>query len=358
MNIPKFLFHSTWSRRKGRLIKDNLFIQVSLFDKPIRQKRKAKKIMATQEEVNELRNQLVTMTETLKLLTLKVDDPVKQQQMNLMQESLSMLSSDYKFQGIRSQGVSLDKELLPHKFNATDIPKFKATDNPYFHLRAFETIMNIKGIDKKVFPSLFPLSLETVCQQWFFSLDKEKISTWDRIINAFIDRYKCNIQVEADHRQLEMLRQKENEGFTSFFNKWRETSANMVEVPTENESVRMFIKNLQEKYSKHLKYQHNLNTFKAVYDIGIEIEDDLAKQKAANNSNHSGWKGKKNDNLSSSENAHSSNNVSTFDLSEVLAMDNQGSKKQLRKDFTPIGMSYDTAFDRLHAKGLDRKSVV
>ena len=111
--------------------------------------------MATQEEVNDLKNQLATVTETLKLLALKVDDPVKQQQMNLMQESLRKLSSDYKFQGMSSQGVSLDKELLPHKFNATDIPKFKATDNPYFHLRAFETIMNIKGIDKKVFPSLF-----------------------------------------------------------------------------------------------------------------------------------------------------------------------------------------------------------
>src|SRR6185503_1726635 len=126
-----------------------------------------------------------------------------------------------------SQGVSLDKELLPHKFNANDIPKFKATNNPYFHLRAFETIMNIKGIDKKVFHSLFSLSLETVCQQWFFSLDKEKTCTRESIVNAFIDKYKCNIQVESDYRQLEMLRQKENEGFTSFLDGWRETSAKM-----------------------------------------------------------------------------------------------------------------------------------
>ena len=75
MNIPKFLFHSTWSRREGRLIKDNLFVQVSLFDKPIRQKRKTKKIMATQEEINELRSQLTNVTETLKLLTLKTMIP-------------------------------------------------------------------------------------------------------------------------------------------------------------------------------------------------------------------------------------------------------------------------------------------
>ena len=110
----------------------------------------------------------------------------------------------------------------------------------------------------------------------------------------------------------------------------------------------MFIKNLQEKYSKHLKYQHNLNTFKAVYDIGIEIEDDLAKQKATNNSNHGGWKGKKNDNPSSSENAHSSNNVSTFDHNGVLAMGNQGSKKKPKRELTPIGMTYDVAFNCLY----------
>src|SRR6185503_781061 len=103
--------------------------------------------------------------------------------------------------------------------------------------------------------------------------------------NTFVNRYRCNIQVETDHRELEILKQKENKGFTSFFNKWKETSAKMIEVPTEKESVRLFIKNLQEKYSKHLKYQSNLNTFKSVYDIGINIEDDLAKQKAANNSN-------------------------------------------------------------------------
>ena len=133
--------------------------------------------MASQEEVNELKKQMANVTEVLKDLTLQINDPVKQQQMELMQESLSKISNDYRFQGISSQGVSVDKELLPQKFNANDIPKFKPTDNPYFHLRSFETVMNIKGIDKNIFHSLFSLSLETICQHWFFTLDKEKTST-------------------------------------------------------------------------------------------------------------------------------------------------------------------------------------
>ena len=73
------LIYSAWSRKEGRLIKDNLFVQVQLFEKPIARKRKARTVMATQEEVNELRNQLVTVIEALKILTLKIDDPVKQQ---------------------------------------------------------------------------------------------------------------------------------------------------------------------------------------------------------------------------------------------------------------------------------------
>ena len=145
----------------------------------------------------------------------------------------------------------MDKDLLPQKFNPNDIPKFKAMDNLYFHLRAFETVMSIKGIDRKAFHSVFSLSLEAVCQQWYFSLDKEKTSSWESIVSAFIERYKCNIQVETDHRELEMLKQKENEGFTSFFNKWRETTAKMVEVPNERSEERRVGKECRSRWSPY-----------------------------------------------------------------------------------------------------------
>ena len=169
--------------------------------------------MASQEELNEVKGQVANLAEMLQNLSLQISNPEKQKQMDLIQESLGKLSNNFRFQEISSQGVSVDKDLLPQKFNPNDIPKFKATDNPYFHLRAFETVMSIKGIDRKAFHSVFSLSLEAVCQQWYFSLDKEKTSSWESIVSAFIERYKCNIQIETDHRELEILKQKENEGF-------------------------------------------------------------------------------------------------------------------------------------------------
>ena len=85
-----------------------------------------------------------------------------------------------------------------------------------------------------------------------------------------------------------------------------------------------------------------------IYSNLLHVPPRDKKAKISNNSN-SDCKGKKNDYPSSSENTYSSNSVGTFDLSEILAM---GNRKQLRKNFTPIGISYDDAFDRLHPKKL------
>ena len=62
-----------------------------------------------------------------------------------------------------------------------------------------------------------------------------------------------------------------------------------------------------------------------------------------------GWKGKKNDTSSSSKPTHTNH----CNISDVLAL-GQGPKKEFRKrrEFTPIGMTYDAAYDRLHAQGL------
>ena len=36
---------------------------------------------------------------------------------------------------------------LPEKLSTNDLPKFKVTDNPQFHLKAFKLYMEIKKVD-------------------------------------------------------------------------------------------------------------------------------------------------------------------------------------------------------------------
>ena len=87
-------------------------------------------------------------------------------------------------------------------------------------------------------------------------------------------RYKGNIQTQTSFRELEILKQGENEGFTIYLTRWRGVAATLVSAPTEEEMVKTFISGLQQKYKDHLKYR-GLTTFAKVDDIGVDIEDDL-----------------------------------------------------------------------------------
>ncbi|KAL2934727.1 Transcription factor UNE10 [Bienertia sinuspersici] len=86
---------------------------------------------------------------------------------------------------------------LSEEFSATDLPKFKPTDDPRFHHRGFRATMALKGIDPSLFPIIFPLSLEPVCQKWYFSFPDKNTTTWEDITQAFMTRYKGNIQTQT-----------------------------------------------------------------------------------------------------------------------------------------------------------------
>ncbi|KAL2905199.1 Cilia- and flagella-associated protein 43 [Bienertia sinuspersici] len=169
---------------------------------------------------------------------------------------------------------------LPEKFSATDLPKFKTKDHPTFHLKGFRATMTMKGVYPILYTKVFPLSLDPVCQKWFFSLSDKDIATWEDITHAFMTRYKGNTHVCTSLRELEILKQTEKEGFTTYLARWKEVATQMV------------------------------------YHIGIEIEDDLLKAYDSNNSgknnknkgkwgNSNYFNNKKNDTSSSSKGVNS-----------------------------------------------------
>ena len=308
--------------------------------------------MATKEDIENINKSIEALSAMMQTLTTRVttmeQNKVTVSTLDKLKEQMSKISEDFTY--VERPPTPLDvKDRLPEKFSTADIPKFKPTDNPIFHLKAFSATMALKGLDVTLFPTVFPLSLEHACQQWFYSLDAKHTATWQDVTDSFMNRYKCNIQTKTSERELSILKQKENEGFTAYLNRWRETTSLLVDPPKEREMVRLFIQNLTHKYREHLKFLP-LNTFEAVYDIGINIEDELIKTAGSNNNNT--WKNKKNDHPSSSSSKHenTTNNISQVDLNEVLALDAPLPKK--KRTYTPLGMTYDAAFDRLYGQGL------
>ncbi|KAL2935368.1 Activity-regulated cytoskeleton-associated protein [Bienertia sinuspersici] len=254
-----------------------------------------------EEQLKELTTAVASMSAAFQALNTRVNE-MEQNPSSSMVRNMGKMVQKLNDGAAYHESSNYDSSLsskLPEKFSANDLPKFKPTDDP-----------------------LFPLSLEPICQKWFFSLPEKDTATWEDIAHAFMTRYKGNIQVQTSSRELEILKQEEKEGFTAFLTRWRQVAAQMVNTPPESEMVKTFIANLQPKYRNHLRYM-GLETFDKVYHIGIAIEDDLLKE----NSKSTRW------------NNNNNNNKITTEKMTMLAFDRLKSKGAI----SPIGPTPDPA---------------
>lgn len=235
------------------------------------------------------------------------------------------------------------KGKLPKKVVLNDLPKFRGVEDPEDHLRAFTISMSLKGMDKELFASVFPLTLDTHPAKWFKSLNKVKVDDWDYIKEEFLKQYCYNSQLPIGLRELEATKQNEHEDFVTFLTRWREKAAQMTNRPTEEDQVRIVIRNLQPKYHEHLKFQP-IDTFPRLYKIGLLIEEELQAHKAKGSYNNFNKRGG-----SSSSNSQQNKNA---EVGSVSTNDSFLKQQKPKRHFTPLGMTQEQAFDRLTGQGL------
>ena len=99
---------------------------------------------------------------------------------------------------------------------------------------------------------LFPLSLSGAAQRWFASLDPSRRRTWADLGQEFIRQYSFNTIVDVSRRELEALRQRPDESFTSFISRWREKIAQIIDRPSERDQISMIMCSLQPRFARHL----------------------------------------------------------------------------------------------------------
>ncbi|KAL2926782.1 9-cis-epoxycarotenoid dioxygenase NCED2 chloroplastic [Bienertia sinuspersici] len=122
-----------------------------------------------------------------------------------LEKLVQKATDQYAYHETPDSDIHLPAKLLD-KFSATDLPNFKPTDDPRFHLKGFRATMTIKGVDPILYPKVFPLSLDPVSQKLFFSLSDKDTATWEDITHAFMTRYKGNTQVSTSLRELKILK--------------------------------------------------------------------------------------------------------------------------------------------------------
>ena len=134
-------------------------------------------------------------------------------------ELLEARMTDHRSDSIHAEnriGFKNIRDELREKVSVADLPKFKKTEPPIVHIRAFKAQMNLLGLDPKFWPSIFPQTLDAASQVWFYYLDPRRVEQWDQIAIEFYKQYQDNIGVQPTVRSLEVLTMKPNEGFTEY----------------------------------------------------------------------------------------------------------------------------------------------
>ena len=138
------------------------------------------------------------------------------------------------------------------EFRMPDIERYIGIGCPRIHLQLYSAVMRRHRLDEAQMIMLFPLTLSGAAQRWFASLDPSRRRTWADLGQEFIRQYSFNTVVDVSLRELEALRQRPNESVTSFFYRWREKIAQIIDRPSERDQISMIMRSLQPRFARHL----------------------------------------------------------------------------------------------------------
>ena len=133
--------------------------QVSLTIPSYRKDEHQSWIMPNQDTTrfDELARNMNEMVNMLEALNSRLNELEQTSSQNLEKMVKKDLNKDAYFDSPGIESYLIDS--LPQMFSANDLPKFKATDDPRVHLKAFKLYMEIETVDSKLYPRFFPMSL-------------------------------------------------------------------------------------------------------------------------------------------------------------------------------------------------------
>ncbi|XP_077249459.1 uncharacterized protein LOC143888967 [Tasmannia lanceolata] len=165
---------------------------------------------------------------------------------------------------------------LPPKFRMPDFDKYDGTGCPWSHLRSFISNLEGYGLSPEQIAKVFPMSLTGVAKKWFLHLKPEELGTLDEIANKFVEQFSMEEGIEVTKRDLKAIKQGPQETFTSFVRRWRRKAAQMTNRPSEEDQIKIVVKNLSPQYYHFMATQY-YSDFNHLIKTGTITEDALLK---------------------------------------------------------------------------------
>ncbi|XP_077218677.1 uncharacterized protein LOC143852908 [Tasmannia lanceolata] len=195
-------------------------------------------------------------------------------------DELTQEVENMKFQGPKKLNMSdfmiAPGVVLPPKFIVPHLDKYDGTGCPTSHLKSVIPILQQHGLSPEHIALIFPRSLVGTAKKWFLSLKSEEIRTLEDIANKFVEQFSMEEGIDVTKRDLKMLKQGHNETFTSFIRRWRRKAAQMTNRLSDEDQIKIVVKNLYPQYYHHMAIQYFLD-FNHLIKTETQVEDALTK---------------------------------------------------------------------------------
>ena len=89
---------------------------------------------------------------------------------------------------------------------------------------------------------MFGMSLEGAPVVWYHSLEKKVKEDWRELVDAFLKQYVTDLEIDLSLRDLENTKQKQEESFKEYMDRWRSQLLKMQTRPSEKDQIKMIIK--------------------------------------------------------------------------------------------------------------------
>ena len=111
-------------------------------------------------------------------------------------------------------------------------------------------------------------------------LDKGHIQCFQDLVDAFIKKYKYNLDMEPDHRQLKNMSQSEKESFKEYAQRWREL-ASQVEPPLAEKELTGFFMDTLYPFFWDKMIGSVSSSFTGLVTIGQRLEEGIKNGKVS-----------------------------------------------------------------------------
>ncbi|XP_060187222.1 uncharacterized protein LOC132616669 isoform X2 [Lycium barbarum] len=163
---------------------------------------------------------------------------------------------------------------LPLGFKVPKFDKYDGQGDPMAHLKRYCNQLRGAGGKQELLMVYFGESLTGLASEWFIDQDFTKWRIWDDMAQDFVQQFQYNIDLVLDKKSLINLKKKTTENFREFAIRWREQAARVRPPLKESEVVETFIQTQDEEY-----YQHMLpalgKSFVEAIKMGEMIEDGI-----------------------------------------------------------------------------------